>query len=86
MTFNQNAGAAQRSKPPTVAERIVQALREAGYSCELADEAYSGGASCRSSHVRNASLATVGPKMAACRAGPKGDIGPDPRNSTPASR
>ena len=23
------------------AERIVQALREAGYSCELADEAYS---------------------------------------------
>jgi hypothetical protein len=54
---NQNAGAAQRPKPPTVgrsslqdqrfeehlhiAERIVQALREAGYSCELADEAYS---------------------------------------------
>ena len=57
MTRNQNAGAAQRPKPPTVgrsslqdqqfeehlhiAERIVQALREAGYSCELADEAYS---------------------------------------------
>jgi menaquinone-dependent protoporphyrinogen IX oxidase len=41
MTLNQNAGAAQRSKPSTVAERIVQALREAGYSCELADEAYS---------------------------------------------
>ena len=57
MTRIQNAGAAQRSKPPTVgrlsvqdqrfeehlhiAERIVQALREAGYSCELADEAYS---------------------------------------------
>ena len=57
MIRNQNAGAAQRSKPPTVgrsslqhqqfeehlriAERIVQALREAGYSCELADEAYS---------------------------------------------
>ena len=56
MTRNQNAGA-QRPKPPTVgrsslqdqrfeehlhiAERIVQALREAGYSCELADEAYS---------------------------------------------
>jgi hypothetical protein len=40
MKLNQNAGAAQRSKPPTVAERIVQALREAGYSCELADEAY----------------------------------------------
>jgi hypothetical protein len=41
MTLNQNAAAAQRSKPSTVAERIVQALREAGYSCELADEAYS---------------------------------------------
>jgi hypothetical protein len=26
-----------------------------------------GGASCRSSHVRNAPLATVGPKKAACR-------------------
>ena len=50
----QNTGAAQRPKPPTVgrsslqdqqfeerlriAERIVQALREAGYSCELADD------------------------------------------------
>ena len=57
MTRNQNAGAAQRSKPPTVgrsslqdqqfeerlriAERIVQALREAGHSCGLADKAYS---------------------------------------------
>jgi hypothetical protein len=40
MTLN-HAAAAQRSKPSTVAERIVQALREAGYSCELADEAYS---------------------------------------------
>ena len=34
-----------------------------------------GGASCRSSHVRNAPLATVGPKKAACRDGPEGDIG-----------
>ena len=33
------------------------------------------GASCRSSHVRNALLATVGPKKAACRNGPLGDIG-----------
>ena len=33
-----------------------------------------GGASCRSSHVRNAPLATVGPKKAACRDGPKGDL------------
>jgi hypothetical protein len=57
VTRNQNAGAAQRPKPPTVgrsslqdqrfeehlhiAKHIVQALREAGYSCELADEAYS---------------------------------------------
>jgi len=57
MTFNQNAGAAQRSKPLAVvrstlqdrqfekhlriAERIVQAFREAGYSCELANESYS---------------------------------------------
>jgi hypothetical protein len=54
---NQNAGAAQRPKPPTVgrsslqrqqfeerlriAERIVQALHEAGHSCRLADKAYS---------------------------------------------
>ena len=30
-----------------------------------------GGASCRSSNVRNAPLATVGPKKAACRNGPK---------------
>jgi hypothetical protein len=51
---NQKARAAQRPKPPTVgrsslqdqqfeeyprlAERIVQALREAGYSCELDDD------------------------------------------------
>jgi hypothetical protein len=56
VTRNQNAGAAQRSKPPTVgksslqgqfeerlriAERIVQALREAGHSCGLADKTYS---------------------------------------------
>jgi hypothetical protein len=33
-----------------------------------------GGASCRSSHVRNAPLATVGPKNAGCRYGPKTDI------------
>jgi hypothetical protein len=31
-------------------------------------------ASCRSSHVRNAPLATVGPKKAACRDGQIGDI------------
>jgi hypothetical protein len=30
------------------------------------------GASCRSSHVCNAPLATVGPKKAACREVPKG--------------
>ena len=57
VTRNQNAGAARRSKPPTVgrstlqdqqfehrlriAKRLVQALREAGRSCGLADEAYS---------------------------------------------
>jgi hypothetical protein len=33
-----------------------------------------GGASCRSSHVRNAPLATVGPKKAACRDGPNCDM------------
>jgi hypothetical protein len=33
-----------------------------------------GGASCRSSQVRNAPFATVGPKKAACREGPKGDV------------
>jgi hypothetical protein len=51
MTRNQNFGAAQRSKPSLqgqqfeerlrIAERIVQALCEAGYSCGLADKAYS---------------------------------------------
>jgi hypothetical protein len=57
VTRNQNAGAAQRSKPPTVgrsslqrqqfeerlriAERIIQALHEAGHSCGLADKVYS---------------------------------------------
>jgi hypothetical protein len=57
MMRNQNAAAALRSKPPTVgrsslrdqqfeehlriAERIIQALCEAGYSCQLDDEAYS---------------------------------------------
>jgi hypothetical protein len=57
VTRNQNAEAAQRSKPPTVgglslqrqqfekrlriAERIIQALHEAGHSCRLADKAYS---------------------------------------------
>jgi hypothetical protein len=48
MTRNQNPGAAQRSKPSLqgqqfeerlrIAERIVQALREPGHSCELADD------------------------------------------------
>ena len=33
-----------------------------------------GEASWRSNHVRNAPLATVGPKKAACRDGPTGDI------------
>jgi hypothetical protein len=57
VTRNQSAGAAQRPKPPTVGRsslqrqqfeerlritgRIVQALHEAGHSCELADKAYS---------------------------------------------
>ena len=57
MKCSQNAEAAQRPKPPTVgrsslqdqrfeerlriAERIVQALREAGHSCGLAVKAYS---------------------------------------------
>jgi hypothetical protein len=57
VTRNRNAGAAQRPKPPIVgglslqrqqfekrlriAERIVQALHEAGHSCGLADKAYS---------------------------------------------
>ena len=56
MTRSKNTGVGQRSKPPTVdtslqvqldekrlriAERIVQALREAGHSCGLADKAYS---------------------------------------------
>ena len=52
-----NTGAARRFKPPTaggsslrrqqfeerlrIAERIVQALNEAGHSCGLADKAYS---------------------------------------------
>jgi hypothetical protein len=34
-----------------------------------------GGASCRSSNVRNAPLATVGLKKTACREGPRTDIG-----------
>jgi hypothetical protein len=52
VTRNQNPGVAQGPKPPTVdtslqgqleqrlriAERIVQALREAGHSCGLADK------------------------------------------------
>jgi hypothetical protein len=48
MTRNQNPGAAQRSKPSLqgqqfeerlrIAEGIVQALREPGHSCELADD------------------------------------------------
>jgi len=57
VTRNQNTGVAQRPKPPTVgrsslhdqqfekrlriAEHIVQALREAGHPCGLADKAYS---------------------------------------------
>ena len=46
-----------------------------------------GEASWRSNHVRNAPLATVGPKKAACRDGPKHKVaalqpaarGPEPR-------
>jgi hypothetical protein len=33
-----------------------------------------GGASCRSTHVRNAPLATVGLKKAACRDGPVTEV------------
>jgi hypothetical protein len=35
-----------------------------------------GGASCRSSYVRNAPLATVGLKKAACREGPAATLAP----------
>jgi hypothetical protein len=37
--------------------------------CQMAEMGHErlGGASCKSSHVRNAPLATVGPKKAACR-------------------
>ena len=35
-----------------------------------------GGASCRSSHVRNAPLATLGPIKAACREAPTTEVGP----------
>ncbi len=49
--------ASQQNWPPTA---------EMGHSRQ-------GGASCRSSHVRNAPLATVGPKKAACRDGPTTD-------------
>jgi hypothetical protein len=56
MTRNQNDGAAQRPKPPNVdrsslqdqqfeeqqriAEHLVQALREAGYSCGLSNDGH----------------------------------------------
>jgi len=50
MTRNQNDGAAQRPKPPNVgrsfeeerriAEHLVQAFREAGYSCVLSDDGH----------------------------------------------
>ena len=40
------------------------------------DHSRLGGASWRSSHVRDPPLATVGPKKAACRDGPNGDIPP----------
>jgi hypothetical protein len=33
-----------------------------------------GGASCKSSHVRNAPLAAVGPKKVACRNGPLAEV------------
>jgi hypothetical protein len=33
-----------------------------------------GGASCRSSNVRDAPLATIGPKKAACRDGPLTEV------------
>jgi len=38
------------------------------------DHSRLGGASWRSSHVRNAPLATVGPKKAACRDGPTAEV------------
>ena len=40
-------------------------------SCGCRVSIATGGASCRPSHVRNAPLATVGPKKAACRDGPE---------------
>ena len=66
MKCSQNAGAAQRPKLPTVgrsslqdqqfeehlhiAGRIVQALREAGYSCELAADYSRNGVDLPSRH------------------------------------
>jgi hypothetical protein len=44
-----------------------------------------GGASCRSSNVRNAPLATLGPKKAACREGPLAEINQSTWLSSPAS-
>jgi hypothetical protein len=45
-----------------------------------------GEASWRSNHVRNAPLATVGPKKAACRDGPDSDIKTRSVNRTPSAQ
>ena len=51
----------------------IMAGRRGCLPCDRSEKGHSrlGGASWRSGHVRNAPLATVGPKKAACRDGPR---------------
>ena len=60
-----------QASPISIGRRkiIFVAFQLSGFLHSLGHERL-GGASCRFSHVRNAPLATVGPKKAACRDGP----------------
>jgi hypothetical protein len=64
-----------QASPISIGRRkiILAAFQLSGFLHSLGHERLAG-ASCRSSHVRNAPLATVGPKRASCRDGPLADI------------
>ena len=58
---------------PSPKGNTLQPNWRAGLPMSVQGQSRLGGASWRFSHVRNAPLATVGPKKAACRDGPQNE-------------
>ena len=60
--------------PAHASDQFWQGAKDNEHAMSQMGHSRLGGASCRSSHVRNAPLATVGLKKAACREGPRAVI------------